>query len=200
MSAELIVFRGPMFSGKTSSLLMSLEKYKYQGKHIFAFKPQADNRYSVSEIVTHMGWKIPAVTIQSGTDLIKSLIERTPEGENSSNVVVAVDEMFMISGSAEILLWLFKEGATILVSTLDLSSSCKPFDEVTKLLPYATEIVNFVSVCTVCHSDAHYTWKKQENIDSDSAIQVGGSELYEPRCAKHHPAMISGPLLISQQA
>lgn len=198
MNAELVVYTGPMMSGKTSALLMSLERFKYQGKHIFAFKPDVDNRYSTSEIVTHMGWKIPAVTIRTGAELIKSLIERTPQGEQSSNVVVAVDEMFMIEGSAEILIWLFKQGATVLVSTLDLSSSCKPFSEVAKLLPFATKVEKFTAVCTVCHADAAYTWKKQEEGDNDVLIQVGGSEMYEPRCNKHHPAMFSGSLTISE--
>lgn len=187
MPAELIVFCGPMFSGKSSALLMTLERFKYQGRHIFSFKPCADNRYSESEIVTHMGWKVPAVTISEGPQLIKSLLERTPDGENNENVVVAVDEMFMISGLADHLIWLYKNGVTVVVSTLDLSSQCLPFEEVTKILPWATTVKKFTSVCTICQADAHYTWRKQDS--GDALILVGGSELYEPRCRKHHPGM-----------
>ena len=188
MSAELIVYCGPMFSSKTSSMLMTLERFKYQGRRIFAFKPGIEARFSESDIVTHMGWKMPAVTINTGPELIKSLLERTPDGENNLNAVVAVDEMFMIDGLAEHLIWLYKNDVTVVVSTLDLSYTCEPFNEVTKILPWATTVKKFTSVCTVCQGDAAYTWRKQDN--GDALILVGGSEIYEPRCKKHHPGML----------
>jgi thymidine kinase len=175
---NFIVFTGNMFSGKTSNLLMTIEKYKFQKKKVICFKPKKDVRYSEDQIVSHMGWKQSAYTITDGADLIKKLSEL-----EEVYTVIAVDEMFMIPGIADTLIWLYRKGFTVLVSTLDLSSAGKPFGEVTKILPWATEIKKCAAVCTICGRDAHYTYRKIENQEE---IVVGGEEAYEARCFEHH--------------
>jgi thymidine kinase len=176
------MFVGPMFSSKTSKLLMMLEHFKYQHKKVVVFKPRLDDRYSNTDVITHSGWSTPAKLVDNGADLLKILsdLDNPPD-------VVAVDEAFMIKGSADVLIWLFSNGFNVVVATLDLSSTCKSFKEVEKMLPFATRIEKCVSVCTVCGKDGSYTYKKQGV--SDDEIEVGGSELYEPRCFSHHPIM-----------
>lgn len=178
---EFIVYTGPMFGSKTSRLLSTLEKYKYQHKTAVVFKPRIDDRYSDSEVVTHSGWKTPAVCVKTGADILEHLsnIQGNPQ-------VVAVDEAFMIPGVSETLVWLYKNGFTIVVSSLEMSAAGKPFHEVEKILPWATVVEKCTAVCTVCGRDAHYTHKKQVGGEE---IEVGGSELYEPRCFGHHVAM-----------
>jgi thymidine kinase len=92
----------------------------------------------------------------------------------------------MIPGCADALITLHQQGFNILVSTIDLSASCIPFDEVTKILPYATDINKCTAVCTECGEDANYTYRKFDNSDVGE-ISVGGFDKYEPRCQKHHP-------------
>lgn len=176
---DLIIFCGPMFSEKTSKLLSYADRCKYQNRKVICFKPKIDNRYSVQEIVTHSGTKYPAIMVESGYDMLKILSDSQ---ENYDTI--CVDEMFMIKGSADSLIWLFKKGFNIVVSTLDLSSRCLPFPEIEKLLPYATKIEKCAAVCTVCGKDARYSYRK---ISDDNDIFVGGSETYEPRCYDHHP-------------
>ena len=43
------MFVGPMFGSKTTRLIAALDRYKYQGKRIAAFKPFIDERYSKNE-------------------------------------------------------------------------------------------------------------------------------------------------------
>jgi thymidine kinase len=176
---ELIVYCGPMFSSKTSSLLALLEKYKYQHKKIVVFKPKIDDRYSVSEVVTHSGWKVPAVCVKTGAEILEYLtnMETAPQ-------IVAVDEAFMIPGASDTLIWLYTFGFTVVVSSLEMSAAGKPFQEVEKLLPWATHVQKCTAVCTICGRDARFTHKKQVGGEE---IEVGGSELYEPRCAQHFP-------------
>jgi thymidine kinase len=182
---DFIVYCGPMFSSKTSRLLATLEKYKYQHKKIAVFKPNIDDRYSVSEVVTHGGWKVPAVCVKSGAEILEYLANLDEELH-----VIAVDEAFMIPGSSEALTWLFTYGYTVVVSSLELSSAGKPFHEIEKMLPWATLIEKCTAVCTVCGRDAHYTHKKQVGGEE---IEVGGSELYEPRCYSHHLSIDQRP-------
>jgi thymidine kinase len=181
------VFCGPMFGGKTSKLLVALERFKYQHKRIAVFKPNMDDRYSIEDVVSHSGWKVPALTVKVGADILELLAE---SDENPH--VIAVDEAFMIPGIAEVLTWLYRNGFTIVVSTLDLSATGKPFHEVEKMLPWATHVEKCSAVCTVCGSDALYTHKKQLGGDE---IEVGGGELYEPRCVKCHPFILNHELV-----
>lgn len=178
---EFIVYTGPMFSSKTSRLLSSLERYKYQTKKVVLYKPELDNRYSISEVITHGGHKLPAFCIKDGSDIIEHLATL-----NENPHVIAVDEAFMLSGIAETLIWLYRNGYTVVVSSLEMSSSGKPFAEIEKMLVWATSVVKCTAVCTVCNRDAHYTHKKQIGGEE---IEIGGSELYEPRCAAHFPVI-----------
>ncbi len=105
---EFIVYTGPMFSSKTSSLLSSLERYKYQHKRIVLYKPEIDDRYSISEVVTHGGLKMPAFCVKTGADIIEHLATL-----NENPHVIAVDEAFMITGVADTLIWLYRNAYTV---------------------------------------------------------------------------------------
>lgn len=182
----LTVFVGPMFGSKTTKMLSMLERFKLQKKHVMVFKPSIDDRYSDAEVVSHMGWRHPAYTVASGPDILEVL-----SNSKESPDVVAVDEAFMIPGIAEVLIWLYKSGISVVVSSLDLGYQAKPFKEIEKLLPWATHVEKCVAVCSECGRDAHYTHKKQDT--SDEEIQVGGAADYEPRCFRHHLAVDSRP-------
>jgi len=179
MNPTFTIYTGPMFSAKTTSLLSILDRYKHQGKKLAVFKPQLDDRYSVDNICTHSGWKFPATCVKSGGDILEILTSM-----NVNPQIIAVDEAFMIAGIADVLIWLYRSGYTVVVSSLDLSATGKPFDEITKMLPWATKVEKLSAVCVVCNKDAFYTYKKQTGGDE---IEVGGVELYEPRCSRCHP-------------
>lgn len=175
---EFIVYTGPMMSGKTSNLLARLDRYRYQKKTIALFKPQLDERYSKNSVVTHSGLSLPATVVETGKDILGELakLEKQPD-------VIAVDEAFMLDGIASILVWLWRNSrSSIAVSTLDLSAAGRPFPEVTEMLPWATHVEKCAAVCTVCGADALYTHKKIVNEDE---IEIGGAEMYEPRCVNH---------------
>lgn len=186
------LFCGPMFSSKTSKLLMTLERYKHQHKRIIVFKPQIDDRYDATSVVSHSGWSTPAITIKNGPDIIKELMKLDEQPH-----VVAVDEAFMIPGIADVLTWLYKNGMNVVVSTLDISATGKSFKEVEKIFPWTTHVEKCSAVCTVCGRDAYYTHKKLVD-DNDQEIQVGGSDIYEPRCAACHPMILNHEVTLEQ--
>lgn len=172
-----------MFSAKTTSLLSILDRFKYQGKKVAVFKPQLDDRYNLDDISTHSGWKVPAICIKTGLDILEKISELDDNPE-----IIAVDEAFMIPNISDTLIWLYRSGYTVIVSSLDLSAAGKPFKEIEKMLPWATKIEKLSAVCVVCSKDAFYTYKKVNNNDE---IEIGGNELYEARCAKCHPMIMN---------
>jgi thymidine kinase len=183
MNPTFTIYTGPMFSAKTTSLLSVLDRYKYQGKKIMVFKPKLDDRYSVDNISTHSGWAFPAICVKFGSDVLEKITEAEINPQ-----IVAVDEAFMIPGIADVLIWLYRSGYNVIVSSLDLSAAGKPFDEVEKMLPWATKVEKLSAVCVVCNKDAYYTYKKQTGGEE---IEVGGGELYEARCIKCHPHIMN---------
>ena len=102
------VFTGPMFGGKTTKLLASLERYKYQKKKVILFKPWIDERYSKDNVVTHKGQQCPSSLVKCGQEIVQ---------RSKSHDVIAVDEVFMIPDSAKALIEIFTSGKDVLVSS-----------------------------------------------------------------------------------
>lgn len=181
MVPELVIFVGPMFSSKTSLLLQSIERFKYQNKKIVAFKPKMDERYSKSEIVSHGGWKLKAEPINNGSEMLDWI------SVNISDVnVIAIDEFFMIPNVSSAVLDLFKAGKTIIAASLDLSATLQPFEEVNSILPYCTKIEKCKAICVKCFGDAQYTYAKKQ---ISKEIVVGGSETFSAVCYNCHPLL-----------
>jgi len=177
----MVVYCGPMFGGKTTRLLGDLERFTLQHKRCAVFKPSIDVRYGSDEVVSHAGWRADALMVKSGPDVLSLLTEMDQMPD-----VVFVDEAFMLPGIADVVIWLYRSGISVVVSTLDMSYAGKPFPEVARLLPWATRIEKCPAVCTECGRDAFYTYRKQVAA-ADEEIQVGGAELYDPRCFRHIP-------------
>ena len=179
---KFVIFCGPMFGSKTTRLLAALDRYRWQKKKYIAFKPRLDDRYSTNQICSHSGGSIDAFCVANGQELVDMVKERgNPD-------IIAVDEAFMIKDVAASLLYLYSKGQTILVSSLQLSSSGRIFQEVRTMLPFATDIHVCPAVCTTCGRDAHYTYRK---IKDTKEIIVGGAEMYEPRCLEHYDQMLN---------
>jgi thymidine kinase len=145
---------------------------------VLAFKPKLDDRYEESEICTHNGGKIPAINVSSGEDILRNVTNQDARPD-----VIAIDEAFMIDGSADALIALYRSGFTVVVSSIEMSASCNPFTEIRDIMPWATHVEKCSAVCTVCGDDAYFTDRKVADLDE---IAVGGDELYDPRCWNHH--------------
>ena len=174
---EFIMFVGPMFGSKTTRMLAAVDRLRWQKRKYAAFKPKIDDRYNTGRISTHNGGSIEAFEVSTGKELLEVYNER--KGYD----IIAVDEAFMISGVADVLIRLFKKGHTVLVSSLQLSSDWNEYAEVMMMMPYATSIEICTAVCSICGADAYYTEKIGGR--SDHKIEVGGAEMYQPRCLIH---------------
>ena len=181
INPEFIIYTGPMWGSKTSRLISSIERLKYQGQNVVVYKPSMDSRYSQSHICTHAGAKWPAHCISSGAALLTHY-----KALRDEFTIVAIDEAFMIDGVASAALEIFRNGTTVLIASLDLSAKGRSFDEIRDLLPFATRIEKCPAVCPICGDDAFYTAKL---INDNQEIQIGSAEMYEPRCFRHHPVM-----------
>ena len=169
---KFVMFTGPMFGSKTTRLLAAVERLRYQSRTVVVFKPKFDSRGKRNKVETHSGISTNAVSVDTGQQIIKACSDTQVDA-------VAVDEAFMIPGVGEALISLFKRGKTVLVSSIQLSSSGQAFEETKVMFPWATHIEVCPAVCSITGKDAYYTHRK---VPSDNLVEVGGSEKYEPRC------------------
>lgn len=172
---EFIIYTGPMFGTKTTRMLIDLDRAMYRGQSVVACKPIIDGRYSASEIITHGGLRFPAINVSEAWQLRKVAMEHD---------VIGIDEAFMIDGCADVLIELYKGGKTVVVSSVQLSAQGQPFDEVVRMMPWATRIEVCPAVCPQTGLDAYFTVRRD---GGGTEIEVGGADLYEPRAWGHTP-------------
>lgn len=178
---QLVVIDGPMFSGKTSRLLELLERELIAGRKLELFKPQIDNRYSASEVVTHKGLKLPAKVVpmtKAGVRLMARM--------SSLVDVVGVDEAQFWPTMLELpkeLERMSYSGKRVYVSVLNRDHTGEPFGNAMELLARADVIHSLSAVCVKCGGEAYFTQRTSEGREIfGPQVVVGGKELYEPRC------------------
>lgn len=174
---EFVVYCGPMWSGKSTRLTAAVERHRLRKTRVACFKPTIDGRYAENAIVTHSGGSISAIPVSSGEDIIRYI-------DDNPTDVIAVDEAFMIDGCASALLTAFVRGASVYVSSIELSANLKPFPEMEKILSFATRVEKCAAVCVACGADAALTHRR---VPSEDEIEVGGADTYEPLCWNCHP-------------
>ena len=181
MNPKFVIYTGPMFGSKTTRLLADVDRLKYKGKKVIAFKPNIDKRYSNTKISSHSGGSINAFCV-SNAEEIYSIIEESNDDINT----IAVDEAFMINNIDSVLINLYKKGYSIIVSSIQLDAGEIPFENMKNIFPLATKIEVCPAVCTLCDNDAYFTFPLFDINNASQEEKVGGKELYEPRCMKHY--------------
>lgn len=175
---NLTLYCGPMFAGKTTSILKSiLWARNGEGLEVLVLKPAFDNRYAETEIVSHTGLRTPA---QSVTALPESI----PDGVD----MVVLDEVqffmepYVAGNCVEWVQERLAEGCDVVAAGLDMDWQGHPFEVTSQLAAMADTIQKITSDCTVCGRPASKTFKKQAG---DSVVEIGASDLYEARCNDH---------------
>lgn len=178
---NLTVITGPMFSEKSNELISSLKKIElYQHKKVAALKPDIENRFSHSEIVSRTGLKMECISF-SKDESTQAIIRAVP----SDCDTIGIDEIqffgdFMYKA---ILCWL-ESGKDVFVSGLDLDLLGNPFKITSSLLSLADRTIRKHAYCSKCGQEAKYSQlvsNGHEVVEIDSVIKVGDSD-YEPRC------------------
>jgi thymidine kinase len=183
MSFELIV--GPMFSGKTEELIRRLDEAGAAGLRVAAAKPSVDAA-DPGWIVSLSGARRRAVSLPSVSDLVALAHGRDVLGIDE----IEFFEPEIVGAVAELASTL-----RIVAAGLDLVFRGEPFAPMPALAELADELAVLTASCAVCGGVAT---RSQRLLDGRPAprdaptIQIGGRELYEPRCEQHHLVPVGG--------
>lgn len=189
MYSNLTINVGGMFSGKTTELLRQGKRHTLAKDSVVYIKPNIDDRYSNTKIVTHTGDYTSAMVVG-----IDECITRYEDVTNAD--VVLIDEVqFFNKGIVLDILMLLSWGKKVYCSGLDLSYNNKPFEVTMLLMAYSDNVQKFKAVCGNCGMDAWITARKGSSEGTDSVVDVGSAEKYMPLCRECYSKNSIGGLI-----
>ena len=165
------VITGSMFSGKTEELLRRLKRAQLANQKVEIFKPNIDNRYSASEIVSHDLNSLAATPVETSA---KALLW-------DSNVdVIGFDEaQFFDNSLIDVCNSLANKGIRVIVAGLDMDFKGNPFGPIPNLLACAEYVTKLQAICINCGNLAYISHRKLNSLE---LIYIGEKAEYEPLC------------------
>jgi thymidine kinase len=187
-NGRLEVVCGPMFSGKSEELIRRLTRARIARQRVGIFKPQLDDRYDVTDIVSHAGVRMPATPVASSAD-----IARLAQGYDA----IGIDEVqFFDEGVVEVAVRLADSGVRVVCAGLDTDFRRLPYGPMPQLLARAESVTKLQSVCHRCGGEAIYTQRLVNGRPapfSGETVQIGALDAYEARCRQcYQPGAASG--------
>ena len=102
----------PYVLGKTEELIRRVKRAQIAKQKIQIFKPQIDDRYSKTKVVSHSSLKVEATPVKSSSEILDKLYDSTR--------IVAVDEVqFFDEGIIEVVSRLARRGCRVICAGLD---------------------------------------------------------------------------------
>lgn len=145
---RITVITGPMFSEKSGELIRRCQKLmKYGRRKVVAYKPAEDNRYAEDEIVSRIGYRLPAISIprKLTEETVQQILVETKDAD-----VVAFDEVqFFSRPIMQLVQELAYCGKHVIVDGLNMDYRGKEFGYIGGLLAMADDIEKLSSFCAI---------------------------------------------------
>lgn len=167
------VICGSMFSGKTEELLRRIRRAQIANQSVIMVKPERENRYHVSDIVSHDRTRMEARPIESPKQLF--------DLADSADVIGIDEAQFFDSNLPDVVHELANMGKRIIVAGLDLDYQANPFGPMPHLIAKAEFVTKVHAVCHQCGSVAQFTYRLSRDGDQ---FELGATEKYEARCRR----------------
>jgi len=200
------VICGPMFSGKTDTLIRDLNKFPHGGYRVKVFYPQVDNRGTQGTVNSYNGLEHKAVPIKNSKEILEFV--------DLDLDIVAIDEaQFFDMDLVEEVIKLAEQKKIVFVVGLDRDFKGEPFGPMAVIKQMAEKVTSLQAYCELCGKDASFTQRmiiERDEEDreirrrpanyNDPLILVAGAdddrrteakenlvtEYYEARCREHH--------------
>ncbi len=169
------VICGSMFSGKTEELIRRLRRAQIARQNVTIFKPNLDDRFSTTHLVSHNSQRIESISVDSAT----GILTQTKEAD-----VIGIDEaQFFDRELVSVCQQLADAGKRVIVAGLDQDYRGIPFEPIPELLAVAEFITKTLAICARCGNPANRTQRLSTNSDR---VVVGAQDIYEARCRMCH--------------
>lgn len=200
---ELTAYVGPMFGGKTASLIDRVDEESYSDHNWIVVKPSIDTRYDQEHLVTHSGRRLEAYNINSDCpeDIIHLINTLREQGTHVDGVGIDEVQFFKLGEpnvTVEVVEKLLESGLSVAVAGLPTDFADRGFGAVPVLMAKAEDLQQRTARCQYhpdnnggkrCGARATKTQRiinGQPAHENDSVVLIGGHDSYEARCFQHH--------------
>ena len=160
-----------MFSGKTEELIRRLKRARIAKQKVEIFKPQIDQRYHETNIVSHDANYIPSSPVQTSSQILIL--------SNDVDVIGIDEAQFFDDELPNVCEKLANMGMRVIVAGLDMDFAGKPFGPIPNLMAIADYVTKVHAVCMECGELAHFSFR---TVQDNSLIVLGEKETYMPLC------------------
>lgn len=176
---ELII--GPMFSGKTSSLISLYKQYILYNKDVCIVNYALDKRYSEDKMTTHDKVGIDCIFVDS-LEVLK---------DNTYDIILVNEGQFFDDLVSITKKWVELDGKRVHIGALDGDFMRRPFNNISKLIPLCDSLVKRKAICVECKDGTEALFSMRYNSEDTSIINIGGSETYKPVCRSCYTKQLS---------
>lgn len=179
---------GPMFAGKTSTLLGILRRYAFIGYKCLAITHVSDTRYSDTPmLISHNKESLPAY-------VTSTLLPVRDTSAYATSHVIAIEEAHFFTDLYEFVYQAVEtDKKNVIVVGLNGDSMRKPIGQLSQLYPLADSIHKIDALCAHCTFPTNAIFTKRLGTTGAAAaggvagsqILVGGADTYEAVCRKH---------------
>ncbi|KAI4298788.1 hypothetical protein L6164_032306 [Bauhinia variegata] len=186
-SGEIHVIVGPMFAGKTSTLLRRIQLESGSGRSVAIIKSSKDTRYGLDSVVTHDGMKSPCWALKNLSSFKQKLgIEAYEQVD-----VIGIDEAQFFEDLYDFCREAADhDGKIVIVAGLDGNYLRKSFGSILDIIPLADSVTKLTARCEICGKRAFFTLRKTEETQVEL---IGGADVYMPVCRHHY---VSGQVAV----
>ena len=179
---RLHLIMGPMFAGKTTTLLQRVAEAERSHQRVAIITSALDTRYGERQCITHTGVARAALPAKALMPLLR------PGGwDIGCYDVIAIDESQFFPDLKSFCLHAVEAcGKTVIVAGLSGDFERKTFGDVVALVPFADRVDFLSARCSFCERPAAFTLRL---VASDAQALVGGKDAYQPVCRSHYKAL-----------
>ncbi|KAM4077550.1 hypothetical protein ACJW30_12G146200 [Castanea mollissima] len=179
-SGEIHVIVGPMFAGKTTTLLRRIQSESSNGRSVAIIKSNKDTRYGLDSIVTHDGAKLPCLALPD----LSSFREKFGLDAYDQLDVIGIDEAQFFEDLYDFCREAADhDGKRVIVAGLDGNYLRRSFGSVLDIIPLADSVTKLTARCELCGKRAFFTLRKTEETQTEL---IGGADVYMPVCRQHY--------------
>lgn len=178
---------GPMFAGKTTSLLRRIQAESNNGRTVAVIKSNKDTRYGLDSIVTHDGMKLPCWALEN----LSSFRQKIGIDAYDQIDVIGIDEAQFFEDLYDFCCEAADhDGKTVIVAGLDGDYLRRRFGSVLDIIPLADSVMKLTARCELCGKRAFFTLRKTDETQTEL---IGGADVYMPVCRQHY---VNGQVVI----